>query len=577
MKRRVFLFLYSVCAAFLFFYSSSCFGACTVVITSNPPDSAVCSGGTITLHATTSGTCSISSIDWDSTGIPFSSHADSITRTLLNFGSSPIVIVYKVVVNLSGPSTTTDSIVVTVNPQVNGPTLATHTPNVTDICQGQIVSATFNPGSGGSCSDDFVSVIDGGSPQPYLAANNIGGSATSSIIIRGRRSGCPCSSASYTDLFTWTVHPQPVAKTITGNPPAGSTVCEGQNISATFSGGSNGAGTVTDVFEFSVNSGGTWSTYTPGNNILAAPSLIGTNTIRIRTQKVAIGPNGCNSTSYNVGMWSVIAKPAKPEITDYGIDSVCKNANGISFGLLNPDGAAAYQWQISPSASTTIHNDTSAFCAIDFPSSITTYSIIVTTSVSGCSNKDTLKIGVRNELAPESPELYLFTPSNIIVCLNNTFDSYQWGYDNGLNRFEPVTLSGEIYQDLVVGSAFDTTEHYYWVITQQGDCSTKTYFNRPQHRGQYEVKESYNDLDIELAPNPAINYFSATFTGLYTGKINMSVYDEMGREVIEQEFSKEDIFMDHVVTLGNNNSGIYFVRILYNQGDQKIFKIMIDR
>jgi hypothetical protein len=53
------------------------------------------------------------------------------------------------------------------------------------------VTATFNAGSGGTgCSDDYTISIDGGAAVAYTPGSSVGGNATSSIVIQGRRAGC---------------------------------------------------------------------------------------------------------------------------------------------------------------------------------------------------------------------------------------------------------------------------------------------------------------------------------------------------------------------------------------------------
>ena len=110
---------------------------------------------------------------------------------------------------------------------------------------------------------------------------------------------------------TLNVSPVPVSQTINPSVASGSTVCLNQTISATFSGGSGGVGTVTDEYEYSTNSGGSWSAYTPGD-LIPTPT-VGTDIIRIRTRRTATG-NGCTTSSYNTAQWSVANQPSVPAL-----------------------------------------------------------------------------------------------------------------------------------------------------------------------------------------------------------------------------------------------------------------------
>ncbi|NLU37333.1 MAG: hypothetical protein GXX78_00420, partial [Bacteroidales bacterium] len=98
-----------------------------------------------------------------------------------------------------------------VVPQPTAPTINTKTPNLTSVCQGNGVSATFNAGSGGvGCSDDYILIIDGGVPVAYTPSSTVGTTATSSIVIQGRRANCTsgagCTSTAYSTLVSWNIN-----------------------------------------------------------------------------------------------------------------------------------------------------------------------------------------------------------------------------------------------------------------------------------------------------------------------------------------------------------------------------------
>ena len=50
-----------------------------------------------------------------------------------------------------------------------GPTLNTKTPNLAAVCTGQLVNATFNPGSGGvGCTDSYQYRFDGAGRMEHV-------------------------------------------------------------------------------------------------------------------------------------------------------------------------------------------------------------------------------------------------------------------------------------------------------------------------------------------------------------------------------------------------------------------------
>ncbi len=113
-----------------------------------------------------------------------------------------------------------------------------------------------------------------------------------------------CGSVGYSDVKTYHVVPDPVSPLIHPVPDDGSVVCLGTSVYATFDPGSGGAGMITDTYEYTINNGQTWIPYTEGAPILVTDQMIGSNTIRIRTQRTATG-SGCDTAPYHSVEWSV--------------------------------------------------------------------------------------------------------------------------------------------------------------------------------------------------------------------------------------------------------------------------------
>ena len=157
-----------------------------------------------------------------------------------------------------------------VNPQPIAPSLNTKIPNLSTICAGQGVSATFNSGSGGvGCNDDYIVSIDGGASTGYTPGNTVETNALNSIVIQGERAGCTngagCTGTGYITLASWTVNPKPIAPSLNTKFPNLSTICAGQGVSATFNSGSGGVG-CNDDYIVSID-GAASTVYTPGNTV----------------------------------------------------------------------------------------------------------------------------------------------------------------------------------------------------------------------------------------------------------------------------------------------------------------------
>jgi hypothetical protein len=133
-----------------------------------------------------------------------------------------------------------------------------------------------------------------------------------------------CGNIGYSTVKTYTVVADPVSQTINPTPTAGTTLCAGATVSATFTGGSGGTGTVTDTYEYSTNTGSTWTAYSAGTAIATA-GLSGTNVVQVRTRRTATG-TGCDNGLYNTVMWSIVADPISPTLNTKtpNVASVCE-------------------------------------------------------------------------------------------------------------------------------------------------------------------------------------------------------------------------------------------------------------
>ncbi|MFN0034245.1 MAG: HYR domain-containing protein [Saprospiraceae bacterium] len=303
-------------------FSITAVNCSALTITATVATSPVCAGGDIDLNSTPAGgTTPYTTFAW---GGP-NSYASSVQDPAAFVSTSLSGGTYTVTVTDNAGCTASNTVAVTVNAQPTGPTLLAKTPNVGTICTGQGVSATFNPGTGGTveCDDDYVVIIDGGSPVAYTPGSTVGAGATMSIVIQGRRDctigcrSCPgggtgCTGTDYVDLASWTVVADPTAPALnTPTPANGTTVCTGASVSATITPGTGGTGTCTDTYQFSTDNGSTWSAYTSG-----APITAGTMTVKIQVKRDCdgLGCDGSAETFAVIASWPVVADPTAPAL-----------------------------------------------------------------------------------------------------------------------------------------------------------------------------------------------------------------------------------------------------------------------
>ena len=201
--------------------------------------------------------------------------------------------------------------------QPAGPTLNTKTPDLVTVCEGQAVSALFNPGTGGvGCSDIFRYRYDGsGSWFAYTPGDDISTAGHNQVEIQGSRSGCTadagCTETAWITLATWNIVPQPTNPSLNTRIPDLPAVCAGQPVSATFDPGSGGVG-CDDAFQYRYDGSGAWLLYTPGTDIVTT----GHTLVEIRLQRAGCDENtGCSGTEWIiVTSWNVVQQPAGPSI-----------------------------------------------------------------------------------------------------------------------------------------------------------------------------------------------------------------------------------------------------------------------
>jgi hypothetical protein len=175
-------------------------------------------------------------------------------------------------------------------------------------------SSPYGPATGGSGSYIYTWQLQEGCIGGW---NDIAGTNVTSYTpvapptttcYRRKVTDIVCGTEANTEFKKFEIFPDPVSQNIIPL-PANLTVCAGISVSATFTGGSGGyPGGHSDIYEYSTNSGSSWSPYSPGQNISTA-GISGTNAVQVRTRRISTGVNGCNYGSYVIVSWNVNPLP----------------------------------------------------------------------------------------------------------------------------------------------------------------------------------------------------------------------------------------------------------------------------
>jgi hypothetical protein len=308
--------------------------------TKSPNVSTVCAGQTLTLTGVTdngggTGTCTIE----------YSHNGGAYTATLTPFAAS--VGTNTIAIRKSCTGTGCDNSAATTYtwtgvPDPSNPSLNTKTPNVASVCEGQSLSATFNPGTGGSgCSDEYQYRKNSGAWTNYTPGNPISTTTGDvSVEIQARRANCTagidCNEPAFAILASWTVSPDP-SITATAN----TTICQGGTATLTAS-PANGIG-CSIQWQDSPN-GITFSNLTGETN--ASYTTAPLSATRYYKALYNCTGNDCGTAESNI-----ITVTVTPDatITISSPADVC-NGGSVILNVLSTTGGTGnctYQWQVS--------------------------------------------------------------------------------------------------------------------------------------------------------------------------------------------------------------------------------------
>jgi hypothetical protein len=218
------------------------------------------------------------------------------------------------------------------------------------------------------------------------------GALTQTTYYRLKQTSSSSCGSVYTGTVLITVEPAPVSGTLSKSPNSAS-ICEGTDVSASFTSGSGGNGT--DVLQYRTKTGGTWSDwaiYTSGDVI----QTFGKSEIEIRTYRTA---TYCSNALPNTVAWTINPTTAGGNVT--GGTQVCYGSNSTLLTLSGHTGTVV-KWQRS--LNNTLWSDISG-------TTNTTYTAVNVTENSFY--RAIIASGVCSSVASTSTQITVFTDFHI--------------------------------------------------------------------------------------------------------------------------------------------------------------------
>ncbi|MBG0860920.1 MAG: hypothetical protein IQL11_15580, partial [Bacteroidales bacterium] len=371
---------------------------------------------------------------------------------------------------------------VIVNPTPVSPALSTASPVVSSvICAGYSTGTATFTGGAGEGTNEYEYSIDGGTNwNSYVnGAAIITTGGTNSVQVRARRSGGECPPSAYNTYTIWTFGTPTVNPVLNSATPAsGTLICAGYNgPNAIITAGSGGSAGAADLYEYSINNGGTWLAYTSGATI----NTTGASTnVLIRVSRSG-GNYGCSSTGPAIIVtWPIAEEPVAPTLGTASPADGTTICAGFNTGTVTGTGGSG--------GSTGAVNEFQV--SIDGGGNYTSYtsgSAIVTTGATGSVIVQTRRTGGSYGCTatawstictwplaalPVAPTLGTATPANgTTICAgfntgNVTGTGGSGGSTGAVNEYQVSTNGGGSYTSYISGSAIVTTGASGSVIVQ---------------------------------------------------------------------------------------------------------------
>jgi PKD repeat protein len=286
----------------------------------------------------------------------------------------------------------------------------------------------------------------------------------------------------------------------------------------------------------------TFSNATPATAAVPDPGTICYSALGDHDVSLTVSNGFCTSTHIETVFIHVVDCSTIPTAGFISSDTILCNGNCVNYVDLSSN-ATTWQWSFpgaTPSTST-IENPTN----ICYPAQGVYNVTLIAGNLAGY---DTLVYNNFIQVTP-APSTPNFTVSGNVLT-STPAPQYQWYYNN-------IPISGATSQQF---TAMLSGEYYVEIIDVNG-CSA---FSAKRNISLVGIEEADNKLLFYIYPNPATDEISILLHSEVPMKINVKLYDAIGREIFAENLSMTSVEETFKYNLKTLVQGIYFFEIKTN-------------
>jgi hypothetical protein len=237
-----------------------------------------------------------------------------------------------------------------------------------------------------------------------------------------------------------------------------------------------------------------------------------------------------------------------------GQNAVCQGSSGVVYSVDPIANATSYTWTV-PTGATIVAGQNTNSITVDFAMNAQSGNITVVGSNSCGNGIPSPNFPVTVNVIPNAPVV----TANGDLLTSSAPAGNQWYFEGAMipgatGQTHTATATGEYWSVVTLnGCSSDTSNHVYIVITGVNELLASGFW---------------------LYPVPNDGKFTAKLSSKSTGKVNISVYNNLGSKVYEETGIEVNGTMEKVIDLGPVAPGVYTV-ILENSGERVVKKMIV--